>query len=193
MPIAIFLLSFVLLTGSTPALAQVDASLLQAIGQPGVIILMRHSETEPGYGDPPGFQIDDCKTQRNLSKQGLVQAGSFGRWLEKNNLHPTRVRSSQWCRCVDTANAAFAHRLQVTTWSALNSFYQGQGNRSAQLSEARLAALEITSGFEVWITHQVVISALANKNLAMGDFVVVKAQSDGSFRALSQVRSIHGD
>ena len=31
------------------------------------IILIRHS-LAPGGGDPAGFKIDDCKTQRNFKK-----------------------------------------------------------------------------------------------------------------------------
>ena len=32
------------------------------------IILIRHS-LAPGGGDPPGFKIDDCDTQRNLNRK----------------------------------------------------------------------------------------------------------------------------
>ena len=179
---------FFLLIWSTPALSHADENLLRAIAQPGVIILMRHSETDPGFGDPPDFQIDDCKTQRNLSQQGIAQAERFGRWLQQHKLHPHRVRSSQWCRCIDTANAAFGDRMKITSWSALNSFFQGQGNRTAQLNEARFKALKITTGFEVWVTHQFVISALTDTNLAMGEFVVIKAQSDGFWKVLGRGR-----
>ena len=37
------------------------------------IILIRHS-LAPGGGDPTGFKIDDCKTQRNLNKKGINQS-----------------------------------------------------------------------------------------------------------------------
>ena len=37
------------------------------------IILIRHS-LAPGGGDPAGFKIDNCKTQRNLSKKGINQS-----------------------------------------------------------------------------------------------------------------------
>ncbi|MFM7699028.1 MAG: histidine phosphatase family protein [Limnohabitans sp.] len=184
----IFLLRFYLCIWSIPSIAHVDENVLLAISQPGVIILMRHSETDQGFGDPPGFQIDDCKTQRNLSKKGIAQAYRFGRWLEQKNLRPNKVRSSQWCRCVDTANAAFGNRIKTITWSALNSFFQGHGNLSAQLNEAHDKALEITTAFEVWVTHQVVISALTDSNLATGEFVVVKPQSDGIWRVLGRGR-----
>lgn len=186
MNISIFLFKVFLLIWSMPAFAHDDESLTRVLGHPGVIILMRHSETDPGVGDPPGFQVDDCKTQRNLSQQGIAQANRFGRWLDRHNFYPDRVRSSQWCRCIDTANAAFGNRIKVTSWSALNSFFQGHGNRTAQLKEARETALKIRSGFEVWVTHQVVISALTDRNLAMGEFVVVKAQTNGFLEVLGQ-------
>jgi hypothetical protein len=54
------------------------------------------------------------------------------------------------------------------------------------LKEARESALKITSGFEVWVTHQVVISALTDRNLSMGEFVVVKAQPNGFLEVLGQ-------
>ena len=32
----------------------------------GHVALIRHGNAPPGYGgDPPGFKIDDCATQRN--------------------------------------------------------------------------------------------------------------------------------
>ena len=33
------------------------------------IIFIRHS-IAPGGGDPPGFKINDCSTQRNLNQTG---------------------------------------------------------------------------------------------------------------------------
>ena len=36
------------------------------------IILIRHASA-PGGGDPEGFKIFDCKTQRNLDKVGINQ------------------------------------------------------------------------------------------------------------------------
>ena len=37
------------------------------------IILIRHA-LAPGGGDPIGFKISDCKTQRNLNKTGVNQS-----------------------------------------------------------------------------------------------------------------------
>ena len=64
------------------------------------IILIRHA-LAPGGGDPPGFKINDCKTQRNLNKAGIEQSKAIGKLFEKNKIPVDKVLSSQWCRCKD--------------------------------------------------------------------------------------------
>jgi hypothetical protein len=34
------------------------------------VALMRHTDAPGGAGDPPGFRLEDCATQRNLSDKG---------------------------------------------------------------------------------------------------------------------------
>jgi hypothetical protein len=38
------------------------------------VALMRHTDAPGGAGDPPGFRVDDCATQRNLSAKGRADA-----------------------------------------------------------------------------------------------------------------------
>ena len=49
------------------------------------IILIRHAKA-PGGGDPEGFKIEDCKTQRNLDMMGINQAKKLVNSLEKKRL-----------------------------------------------------------------------------------------------------------
>lgn len=49
----------------------------------------------PGTGDPSGFTIGDCATQRNLDEQGKVQARKIGNWLRAGGIMSARVYSSQ--------------------------------------------------------------------------------------------------
>ena len=51
-----------------------------ALQKGGHVALIRHGNAPPGYGgDPPGFKIDDCKTQRNLDEQGRARPGRSAR------------------------------------------------------------------------------------------------------------------
>src|SRR5215207_10016050 len=56
-----------------------------------------------GAGDPVGFKLDDCSTQRNLSGRGRADAVAIGAQIRANGISFTRIISSPWCRCVETA------------------------------------------------------------------------------------------
>jgi hypothetical protein len=44
------------------------------------VALIRHGSAPPGYGgDPPGFRIDDCATQRNWMSWGASKPGRSAR------------------------------------------------------------------------------------------------------------------
>ena len=90
------------------------------------IILIRHS-LAPGGGDPPGFNIDDCDTQRNLNRKGVNQSKKIGKLFKKNKIPIDQVLSSQWCRCKDTAKYAFGNFKEFT---ALNSTFQSPYNKN---------------------------------------------------------------
>ena len=71
----------------------------------GHIALIRHGNAPPGYGgDPPGFRIDDCKTQRNLDDKGRAQGKALGEAFRSHGVRVDRILSSPVCRCMDTAS-----------------------------------------------------------------------------------------
>jgi broad specificity phosphatase PhoE len=174
------------------AAEQDQASLVRAMKTPGAVVMIRHAQTEPGLGDPENFRLSDCSTQRNLSQDGRQQSVRLGQWFSSQGLQPQRVLSSQWCRCLETARLAFSSQVAVQPFPALNSFFQGHGDRQAQLREARAHAAarlqQAERGFEVWVTHQVTISALTGVYLAMGELVVAMPDRSGQFRVLAQGR-----
>lgn len=138
----------------------------------GCVFLMRHALTEPGLGDPPEFRIGDCRTQRNLSAAGLEEARRVGARFAQEGVSLAQIRSSAWCRCTDTAQAAFG-RHEV--WSALNSFFQGQGDGPAQTRAVWEAARGVRPP-QNWmlVTHQVNMTALAGAHPAMGEVFLTR-------------------
>lgn len=158
-----------------------------ALSESGAVLIVRHAETVPGIGDPPGFRIDDCATQRNLSETGRKQAVAMGRTLAERGVTVTRVESSRWCRCAETARLAFP-RLSVTYLDALNSFFDDRSTADAQTRalRARIAAWK-GPGVLALVTHQVNISALTGQPTAMGEAVVLRPIG-GDFSVLGTVR-----
>lgn len=169
--------------GWSTALAAADAEAL--IRQGGVAVVFRHADA-PGTFDPPGFRLDDCSTQRNLGPQGRQQATDIGRWFAQRGLKPQAVRSSPWCRCQDTARLAFG---TAEVWAALGSTVgvspEDAASRATQWRQALQGASRRRPGFEVWVTHQFVMSALAGRSAASGEGWVVAPGPDGAVRILA--------
>ena len=75
-----------------------NENIVEILKKENNIIFIRHA-IALGNGDPPNFDILDCSTQRNLSKEGELQALKIGKFFRKNNINFTKVISSEWCRC----------------------------------------------------------------------------------------------
>jgi hypothetical protein len=91
-----------------PALAAEDSSeAWKALAEGGHVALIRHGSA-PGPslgagGDPPGFRIGDCRTQRNLDEIGRAEAKILGEAFRTHGVRVDRIQSSPWCRCMETA------------------------------------------------------------------------------------------
>ncbi|MBL0942818.1 MAG: histidine phosphatase family protein [Hydrogenophaga sp.] len=169
-------LSAATLLASGSAFAQ-DRDFWSLLREGANVVLMRHARTEPGVGDPPGFRLGECGTQRNLSAEGREQARRVGEAFRREGIRLDEVRSSAWCRCIDTAQLAFGRH---TVWAPVNSFFDGAGERDAQ-TRAVLAALRGLRAPANWmlVTHQVNITALTGENPAMGEVFVARPEADG--------------
>ena len=149
------------------------------------IILIRHS-LAPGGGDPPGFKINDCKTQRNLNRTGINQSKKIGKLFKKNKVPVDQVLSSQWCRCKDTAKYAFGNFKEFT---ALNSTFQSPYNKKEgkQLKEL----YEFIKKWDgkgknlVLITHYSIITAVTNAVPSSGEIVI----ADKNFKVLGTIQT----
>jgi len=158
---------------ATGAGADTPESLLAALKQGEHVVLLRHAQTEPGVGDPPGYKLDDCKTQRNLSAAGRAQARAFGAAFVRQQVPVGGVYSSLWCRCLETANLAFG---KADGWPALNSHFDepSSGPLQAEQVLGGIRARMIAGKNLVLVTHQVNITALTGQRPAMGEAVIAR-------------------
>lgn len=169
---------------STAALASEAA--WQALREGGGVVLFRHAQTEPGVGDPAGFRLDDCASQRQLSAAGREQARRIGERFKAAGLRPTSLHSSAWCRARDTARLAFPDR-PVEHLPALDSFFDEPGLRAARVAGMRQALRALTPGsVTVWVSHQVNASALTGEFLSMGEGLVLRPEGAG-FRLIGRI------
>lgn len=153
------------------------ADVWSALRSAGHFALIRHASA-PGVFDPPGFKLDDCTTQRNLSAGGRAQATRMGDLLRANGIAAARIYSSQWCRCLDTAT--LMKLGEVAEQPLLNYFGQDQARRAPRLEALRawIARLEIAQP-TLLVTHQVVITAVAEVPAGDGEIVIMRREADG--------------
>lgn len=167
--------------GALGAMAFAQASeLADQLRQPGYALLMRHA-LAPGTGDPAGYNLADCSTQRNLDAAGRKQAIQTGEWLRKQGVSAAQVLSSPWCRCKETA--ALLDFGAVVTEPALGSFFDTP-QRAAEFTEklqARLAQAAPSKGAKalVLVTHHVNILDYMGQNVGSGDMVLVHFDAKG--------------
>ena len=164
----------------TPAAALGGEALWALLRDGGHVVMMRHASTDPGVGDPQGFRLDDCATQRNLSAAGREEARRIGASFRARGVRISRVLSSRWCRCLETARLAFG---TVEAWPPLDSFFSDRSRESEQTQAVRALVSERPAlGSLILVTHQVNISALTGISPASGEMIVLTPTGGGFFQ-----------
>ena len=176
-----FIIIFISLTASIKA--DSNKNLIKQLEDGGKLIFIRHAYA-PGNGDPNNFNLNDCSTQRNLSKDGRKQAQLIGDFFKENKIQIDKVLSSEWCRCKDTADIAFE---DFSTISFLNSFYSSKfaKNKTRQVEEFNKYIKKFKSKKNlILVTHYVLISEILNYGPSSGEIVV----SDKNFNIIGSIK-----
>ena len=156
----------------------------------GYAVLLRHA-LAPGTGDPAGFRLGDCSTQRNLSLEGRRQAIAIGARWRRERLPIDRVLTSRWCRARDTARL-----LAVGTVTAYPDFDSSftvsstVAQRRTRMVRSLITRHRDQPGVLVLVGHQVNITALTGMVPSSGAAVVVKATSAGTLRVISVLPAV---
>ena len=178
-----FLIIFISLTSTVKA--DLNKKLINQLEDGGKLIFIRHAYA-PGSGDPDNFNLNDCSTQRNLSKEGKKQAKNIGKFFKNKKLKVDKVLSSEWCRCKETAVIAFS---DYKTESFLNSFFSDKFRKNKDLQIKNLK-----SYIDKWdkkknlilITHYVVILEILDYAPSSGEIVI----SDMNFKLIGSISNI---
>lgn len=166
-----------LVAGAQPA----SAGLLEDLTDGQHVLMMRHADA-PGVGDPAGYKLDQCATQRNLGEVGRQQSVLTGRWLSSQGVTNPKIFSSAWCRCQDTARLMALGA--VTVERSLNSFFDDMS-----LANSQTTALHkfITASLKshpkqplILVTHHVNIEAFTGRVVSVGDMLLVRVRLDGN-------------
>jgi phosphohistidine phosphatase SixA len=156
-----------------------DEKLWSAIKQGGHVLLIRHASA-PGTFDPPGFKLDDCSTQRNLSEQGRAQARQLGEALRARKIPIGEVLSSQWCRCVDTATLAFgsANVVPMPILSSPTKLSSEQRTANTLAVQERIQRLALAkpkaTTNSVYVSHMFNVQDITGQAIDEGEILIVR-------------------
>ena len=138
------------------------------------IVFVRHT-LAPGIGDPIGFDIYNCGSQRNLDSVGKLQAKALGIFFRRSKIGFDSILSSEWCRCKETSEL-----LNIGEWKTfkgLNSFFEGHVDKKETL---KLLNEKINSfpqnSLVLMVTHQVVITAVTGVFVSSGGMVLYNSK-----------------
>ena len=167
------------LAAALPANAQDEAALLPLLKSGGQVVLMRHTTTMPGVGDPPGMSLSDCATQRNLTDEGRAEARAIGERLKGAGIAFDTVVASPLCRCKDTAQLAFGR---------VDDVLPGTTRGEREVREMRAFASEKRRGNAVLVSHGTTIHNALGIETAPGEMVVVTAFGEGRYEIRGKLR-----
>ena len=179
-------LGFAALIGMLDQTLADEAAAWAALRRGGSVALMRHADAPGGAGDPPGFRLDDCTTQRNLSDRGRADARVMGERLRAEGVLVGRLLSSPWCRCLETARLLDLGAVEIEpTFS--NAFVLADRRDALKRGAQAVIAGWKGPGTLLVVTHGANIQALTGYNPAPGELVVVAAGPDERLREVGRI------
>lgn len=149
----------------------VDAA-AQRLRSKGYVVMMRHAQTVPGIGDPEHFKLDDCATQRNLSDEGRDQARKLASAFKRAGIRFDFVRSSQWCRCRETARIVFG---SDEVWPVLNSTFRNRAEQPDRAKKITEFAQQLSSSHNaILVTHQLMIAPFVGTGVDSSELIAFR-------------------
>lgn len=174
------LLTALVLLSCLAGSAHANDALWALLAKGGQVVLIRHGLTTPGVGDPPGFRLSDCSTQRNLVEAGRREAERLGTALRAHRVPVARVLSSPWCRCIETARLVFG--TDPTVDDALGNLFDQSQNRDRQVAAfRRLVANAPKQGNLMLVTHGSTTAAFTGINQGTAEMVIVTPEGGERF------------
>jgi len=154
-----------------------DASLAQpALDDSAYVIVARHADA-PGRGEPTGFDLNDCSSQRNLSDKGRNEARDLGATFRARGINVTKVLTSRWCRAHETAELMQLGPIESASVFDNLEFNKQHANKLLD-GERKLIASWRGPGVLLVVSHGSNIKALTGIDPEQSEMLVVSVKQD---------------
>lgn len=159
---------------------------IEAAQRGGVVIVCRHSMTDPADEDEQTLRYDDPSTQRRLSPAGERQASDLGRAFRALRIPVGEVVASPMQRARRTAELAFSQVRLDSLWHTRGDNYAGPKH----LQRSEVLGRSSDRSTRVIISHIGTIYSnlpTIRGELEEGDCVVVRPQGGTRYDVIEVV------
>ncbi|WP_146987990.1 histidine phosphatase family protein [Bradyrhizobium macuxiense] len=150
-----------------------DEQVWAALKRGGMVVLLRHTHVDmrEGIGHlAPG----NCAEEVNLSSRGVEQAKRIGEAFRARGIAVGEVRTSPYCRCIDTGKLAFGRAMPVQYLMPPGVLSESQATSNEERVLQDIHEYRSSANL-VMITHDLNISNIVlEPSIAMGDFFVLQ-------------------
>ena len=176
--------------GAAPSVAGLAGpALTDALREGGYVIYFRHAATDFSQEDTDTRNLQNCRTQRNLTSQGRADARAIGRAFRRLRIPVGAVLASRYCRTRQTALLAFGRVRTTTDLTSLPSASTERERNRRVAALRRLLATPPRRGVNhVLVAHLFNIQAAANVSLDEGEAAVFAPRGGTRFRLVARIR-----
>jgi len=190
----ILLLSLVLTAcGTTSTTSKINGepkpvTFVEQLRQGGNVIFFRHASTDQSQQDTDSINLSDCTQQRNLNELGRQQSHKIGAAFRQHGIPVGEVKTSLYCRCIDTAKLAFdKSNASLDITSIQNVTPETRERRIAILQE--MISTKPTGGKNlIIIGDQSMFKEVSGQLLDEGEAAIYQPQEDGSTVLIKRVQ-----
>lgn len=160
--------------------------LVEALQEGGLVVYLRHTETDRSKEDDTVVDFADCATQRNLNDAGREQARTIGRAFRELAIPVDEVVASEYCRTRQTGELAFG---SVELEPDLTGFpNRGEPTYEQRVARTReLLGEDAGDGNLVLVAHIKNIEAAAGVSIEEGELAVFEPLGGREFRHLGDI------
>ena len=174
--------------GTAGAAPQADPALARALQQGGLVLVLRHAATDFSKPDQDPVDLDDCRTQRNLSAQGRAEARTIGRGARRLGLRIGSVLASPFCRTKETARLAFGRfTVNMALLNTIVAEHDARWRRQIRAARRLLGTKPAPRTLTVLVTHGIVADDVTGKTLEEGETLVFRPLGSSRFRLIGRI------
>jgi phosphohistidine phosphatase SixA len=173
---------------ATDGSRKVDPGLSNQLRRGGLVLVVRHATTDTSEADGDPVNLDDCRTQRNLSAPGRTEARGIGREVRRLGVPVGVVLASPFCRTRETARLAFSGRA-TTSRTLVDIGAESDTARQHQtLAVRRLLGTKPAAGtVTVLVTHGSVVAEVTGITVGEGESLVFRPHGNRRFDLIGRI------